>query len=66
MVDSLHKILVRIHTVHTLSVMSVVASIHALSILSVHPSDDKHQEILDEFPGTKYPFLSEIILITLP
>ena len=34
--------------------MSVIAPIHALPILSVHPSDDKHQEIPDEFPSTSY------------
>ena len=37
--------------------------IHALSILSIHPSDIKHQEIPDEFPGTNYgeKFLPEIM-----
>ena len=46
--------------------MSIVAPGSALSIMSVHPLDDKCQEILDEFPsandGEKYP--TEIIGIS--
>ena len=34
--------------------MSVIAPIHAPSLLSDLPSDDTYQEILEEFPGTKY------------
>ena len=34
--------------------MSVIAPVHASSVPSVHLSDDEHQEILDEFPGTNY------------
>ena len=38
------------------------APVHALSIPSIHPSDDKHQEVLAEFPGTNYGRnLSEIM-----
>ena len=40
--------------------MSVIAPIQASSIPSIHVSDDKHQEILDKFPGTndgeKFPY----------
>ena len=53
-VNYLHEILEEIPTVCTLSVTSVISPIHALSILSIHPSDDECQEILDEFPGTIY------------
>ena len=53
-VNYLHEILVKIPTVHTLSVTSVIAPICAMSIPSVHLSDDKHQEIPDEFPSTNY------------
>ena len=35
-------------------ITSVIAPICASSILSVHLSDDKSQEIPDEFPGTNY------------
>ena len=52
MVNYLHEI--SKITISTLSVMSVIAPIHALPIPSVHPSDDKHQEILDKFHSTKY------------
>ena len=48
------KILAKIPRVCTSSVMSVNAPIHALSILSIHPSDEEHQEILDAFTGTNY------------
>ena len=43
--------------------MSAIAPISALSILSVHPSEDEHQEIPDEFPSTNHgeKFLVEIM-----
>ena len=41
-------------TVHTLSVMSVIAPICASSVLSVHLSDIEYQEILEEIPGMNY------------
>ena len=53
-VNYLHEILVEILTASTLSVPSVVAPICALSVLSIHLSDDEHQEIPDEFHGTNY------------
>ena len=64
MVNYLHEIPVKIHTVHSLSVMSVIAPISASSIPSVHPSDNECQEILEEFPGTSYgeKFLAEIMV----
>ena len=34
--------------------MSVVVSISASSVLSIHPSDDEHQEITEEFLITNY------------
>ena len=43
-----------IEHVHTSHVMSVIAPICALPVPSVHPSDDEHQEFLDEFPRTNY------------
>ena len=55
MVYYLYEIPVKIPTVHPLSVMSVIAPISASSILSVHPSDDEHQEIPEEFPVTPTP-----------
>ena len=54
MVNYLHKFLVEIPTVHTLSVASVIAPIRASSIVSVHLSDDEHQEIPAKLPGTNY------------
>ena len=33
---------------------SVIAPIHALPIPSIHLTNHKHQEILDEFPSTNY------------
>ena len=54
MVNYLHEIPVKLPTVHTLSVMSVIAPISALSVLSIHPSDDKCLEIPQEFPSTNY------------
>ena len=70
-VNYLHKILVKSPSIYTSCIMSVIAPIHALSVLSIHPSDDKHQEIWDDFPdanyGEKNP--SEIMqesLMTLP
>ena len=45
--------------------MSVIAPVHALPIPSIHPSDNEHQEFLDEFPCTKYgeKNASEIMVI---
>ena len=42
--------------------MYVVAPVCASSIPSCHPSDDEHQDILDEFHSTNYgeKFLSEV------
>ena len=54
MVNHLHKIVVKSPSISTLSVMSVLAPICASSIPSVHPSDNKLQEIMDKFPGTNY------------
>ena len=54
MVNYLHKMLVRIPTVCTSSVTSVIAPVSALSVPSVHLSDDKCQEILDKFHSTNY------------
>ena len=54
MVNYLHEILVKIPTVHTSSVTSVIAPISTLSVLSVHLSNDEYQEILEEFPSTNY------------
>ena len=54
MVNYLHKILVKSPSIHTSSVTSVIAPIYAMSVLSVHPSDDKCQEIMDKFPSTNY------------
>ena len=34
--------------------MSIIAPVHALSVLSVHLSEDEHQEFLDKFPSTYY------------
>ena len=61
-VSHLHEILVRSPSIYTSCIMSVIAPIHALSIPSVHPSNDKCQEIPDEFPSTHYgeTFPSEI------
>ena len=58
----LHEIPVKVPTVCTSSVMSVVAPISASSVPSIHPYDEC-QEILDEFTCTKYceKFPSEII-----
>ena len=39
---------------HRSCVMSVIAPISVSLIKSVSPTDDKHQEFLDEFPGTNY------------
>ena len=50
----MHKITVKILTVDSSSVVSAVASIHAPFILSVHLSDDEHQEILEEVRSTNY------------
>ena len=52
MVNYLHEILVKIPTVNTSSVMSVITPINASSILSIHLSEIECQEIPDEFPGT--------------
>ena len=54
MVSYLHEILVKLPTVHSLCIMSVITQFHASPVLSIHPSDDEHQEILDELPGTNY------------
>ena len=54
MVNYQHEILVELTTVHTLCIISVIAPVYASSILSNHPSNDKHQEILDKFPSTNY------------
>ena len=43
-----------VQPIHTLCITSVIAPIHASPIPSVHPSNDEHQEFLDEFPGTKF------------
>ena len=43
-----------IQPVCTLCIMSVIAPVHASPVPSVHPSDDEHQEFMEEFPGTKY------------
>ena len=48
MVNYLHKILVESPFVCTSCITSVSAPVHGLSIPSVHPSDNKHQEIQDE------------------
>ena len=53
-VNYLHKLPVKIPTAHSSSVMSAIAPICASSVLSVDPSDDEHQEIPDEFPGTNH------------
>ena len=53
-VNYLHEIPVKTPSVCSLSVTSVIRPISAPSVLSVHPSDDKDQEILDEFPSTNY------------
>ena len=50
--NCLHEILAKIPKVHSSSAMSVIPPIHASSLLSDHPSDDKYQEILDEFHCT--------------
>ena len=44
--------------------MSVIAPICASSVLSIHPSDNEDQEILDEIPGSNCgeKFLSKITL----
>ena len=62
MVYYLHEIPVKSPSVHTSSVTSVITPVHALSIPSIHPSDDKCQEILDKFPCINYgeKFLSDI------
>ena len=54
MVSYLHRITVKIPTVCTSSVTSIIAPICASSILFVHPSDNECQEILEEFYGTNY------------
>ena len=51
-VNYLHEIMVNIPAVHTSSVTPVIAAVHASSFLFVHLSDNKHQEIPDELPGT--------------
>ena len=63
MVNYLCKIVVKSSSISTLSVTSVIAPVHASSILSVQTSDDKHQEILDKFPGTIFgeKILAEIL-----
>ena len=43
-----------IEHVHTMCITSVVAPVSALPIPSIFPTDDKHQEIPDEFPNTNY------------
>ena len=59
----MHKIPVKLPTAHTSLVTSVIALISSSSIPSVHRSDDEDQEILAEFPATKYgeKFLIEIM-----
>ena len=54
MVNYVHKILVKILTVHASSITPVIEPISALSILSIHLSNDKHQEVPDELCGTNY------------
>ena len=54
MVNYLHEIPVKSPFVCTLSIMSVIAPIHASSVPYVHPSDDEHQKIPDEFTSTSY------------
>ena len=54
MVNYLHEILVKIPTVHTPSLMSVLAPMYASSILSIHLSDNKHQETPEIFPITEH------------
>ena len=61
------EIRVKIPTVCTSSVASVIAPIHALTVPSIHPSihpsDDECQEIPDKFPITNYgeTILSNIV-----
>ena len=43
-----------VQPVCTSCIMSVIAPVCALPILSIHPSNDEHQEFPDGFPGTKY------------
>ena len=49
-VNYLHEILVKVPTVHTLSVPSVIAPVSASSV----PSVVKYQEIQKEFPVSNY------------
>ena len=51
-VTYLHEIQAKISTVYTSSVMSVIGPVGVLSIPSIHPSDNKHQEIPVKFPST--------------
>ena len=71
MANYLHKILVEIPTVYTLSAMSAITPVHALSVSSIHLSDNKHQEIQDQFPSMNFgrkthPKLQQKSLMTLP
>ena len=43
-----------IQPAYTLFITSVIALVHALPSLSIHLSDDEHQNFPDEFPGMKY------------
>ena len=54
MVNDLQEIPIKSLPVSSSLVTSVIASICASSIPSIHLSDDKCQEILEEFPGTNY------------
>ena len=49
-----HEILVKSPSVHTSCIAFVVAPICASSVLSIHLSNDEHQEIPDKFPSTNY------------
>ena len=52
--SGMSEIPVRTSTVHTLSLMSVIAPIDVSFIPPVHPSDNKCQEIMEEFSSTNY------------
>ena len=62
-VSYMHEIPLKIPTVHTSSMASVIAPISTSSVPSVHLSHGKCQEIPEEFPGTNYgeKFLVEIM-----
>ena len=43
-----------VQPIHTLCFTSVIAPIHALPVPSLQPSDNEHEEFLEELPSSKY------------